>query len=110
MKYAIIELSGKQLLVEEGKHYVTNRLPYKEGSSLLMQRILLCSDNGKRLIGHPYLENLETIEIKATILEHFKGPKVTLLKMKPKKKTRWRKGHRQAHSRIMIDKILTKTN
>jgi large subunit ribosomal protein L21 len=110
MKYAIIEISGKQILVEEGKHYITNRLPYKEGSSLQMQRILLCSDNGKRLIGHPYLENLENIEIKATILEHFRGPKVTVFKMKPKKKTRWTKGHRQEHSRIMIDKILTTIN
>jgi large subunit ribosomal protein L21 len=107
MKYAIIEVTGKQILVEEGKHYITSRLPYKEGSTLRMQRVLLCSDNGKRLIGYPYLENVENIEIKATILEHFKGPKVTTLKMKPKKKTRWTRGHRQSHSRILIDKILT---
>lgn len=110
MKYAIIEVSGKQILVEEGKHYVTNRLPYTEGSAILMHRILLCSDNGKRLIGYPYLENSENIEIKATILEHFRGPKVTLLKMKPKKKTRWTKGHRQAQTRFMIDQILTNAN
>lgn len=107
MKYAIIEISGKQLLVEEGKHYVTNRLPYKEGSLLQLNRVLLCSDNGKRLIGHPYLEKSENIEIKATILEHLKGPKVTIFKMRPKKKTRWTKGHRQAQTRIMIDKITT---
>ena len=110
MKYAIIEISGKQILVEEGKHYVTNRLPYKEGSSLQMNLILLCSDNGKRLIGQPYLESKENIEINATILEHLKGPKVTIFKMRPKKKTRLTKGHRQAQTRILIDKILTKTN
>jgi large subunit ribosomal protein L21 len=110
MKYAIIEISGKQILVEEGKHYVTNRLPYKEGSSLQMNRILLCSDNGKRLIGHPYIENSENIEIKATILEHLRGPKVTIFKMRPKKKTRLTKGHRQSQTRIMIDKILTNEN
>ena len=104
MKYAIIEISGKQILVEEGKYYITNKLPYKEGSSLQMKRILLCSDNGKRLIGHPYLEN---IEIKATILEHVRGPKITVFKMRPKKKTRLTQGHRQSQTRIMIDKILT---
>ena len=108
MKYAIIEISGKQILVEEGKHYLTNRLPYKEGSSLQMNRILLCNDNGKRLIGHPYLESTEKIEVKATILEHLRGPKVTIFKMRPKKKSRLTKGHRQAQTRIMIDKILTK--
>lgn len=107
MKYAIIELSGKQILVEEGKHYVINRLPYKAGSALEMNRVLLCNDNGKRLIGYPYLQTSENIKIKATVLEHIRGPKITVFKMKPKKKTRWTKGHRQAQTRIMIDKILT---
>ena len=110
MKYAIIEINGKQILVEEGKHYVTNRLPYNEGSTLALHRVLLCSDNGKRLIGQPYLDNVKDIEIKATVLEHLRGPKITLLKMKPKKKTRWTKGHRQAQTRFMVDQILTKTN
>jgi large subunit ribosomal protein L21 len=106
MKYAIIEISGKQILIEEGKHYITNRLPHKEGSSLEMQRILLCSDNGKRFIGYPYFRDKENIKIKATILEHSSGPKVITFKMRPKKKTRWTKGHRQAQTRILIDKIL----
>lgn len=108
MKYAIIEISGKQILVEEGKHYITNRLPYTEGSSLQLNRVLLCSDNGKRLIGQPYLNTEDNIEVKATILEHVKGPKVTIFKMRPKKKSRWTKGHRQSQTRIMIDQILTK--
>ena len=46
MKYAVIEIGGKQLLVEEGKYYATNRLPHKAGSSLSLQRILLCNDKG----------------------------------------------------------------
>ena len=110
MKYAIIEIGGKQMLVEEGKYYATNRLPHKAGSSLILQRILLCNDKGRRMVGHPYIENLDTVEIKATVLEHFKNSKITVFKMKPKKKTRWTKGHRQAQTRIMIDKIQTKPN
>ena len=110
MKYAVIEIGGKQLLVEEGKYYATNRLPHKAGSSLSLQRILLCNDKGPRLVGHPYIENLESVEIKATVLEHFKVTKITVFKMKQIKKTRWTKGHRQAQTRIMIDKIQTKPN
>ena len=110
MKYAVIEIGGKQILVEEGKYYATNRLPHKAGSSLNINRILLCNDKGKRVVGHPYIENLESVEIKATVLEHFKDSKITVFKMKPKKKTRWTKGHRQAQTRIMIDKIETKPN
>lgn len=108
MKYAIIEISGKQLLVEEGKYYLTDRLPQKEGSSIELQRILLCRDNEKRFIGYPY--DSENIVVKATVLEHVMGPKVTTFKMRAKKKKRWTRGHRQAQTRIMIDKILTEQN
>ena len=110
MKYAVIEIGGKQMLVEEGKYYAINRLPHKAGSSLNINRILLCNDKGQRIVGHPYIENVDSVKIKATILEHFKDSKITVFKMKPKKKTRWTKGHRQAQTRIMIDKIQTKAN
>ena len=110
MKYAVIEIGGKQILVEEGKYYATNRLPHKAGSSLVLQRILLCNDKGRRIVGHSYIENLDLVKIQVTVLEHFRDSKITVFKMKPKKKMRRTKGHRQAQTRIMIDKIQTKAN
>jgi len=107
MKYAIIEIGGKQLLVEEGKFYATNLLPHAEGSTLSLQRVLLCNDKGRRIIGHPYIN--DPVEVKATVLEHFKAPKVIIFKMRPKKKSRWTRGHRQLQTRIMIDSIQTKS-
>jgi len=107
MKYAVIEIGGKQMLVEEGKYYAINRLPHKAGSSLNINRILFCNDKGRRVVGHPYIENLESVQVKATILEHFKDKKITVFKIKPKKKLRWTRGHRQLQTRIMIDKIQT---
>ena len=76
MKYAVIEIGGKQMLVEEGKYYAINRLPHKAGSSLNINRILFCNDKGRRVVGHPYIENLESVQVKATILEHFKDKKI----------------------------------
>ena len=110
MKYAVIEIGGKQLLVEEGKYYAINRLPQKVGSSLVLQRVLLCNDKGRRFVGHPYIKNLDLVKIQVTVLEHFKDSKITVFKMKPKKKIRWTKGHRQLQTRIMIDKIQTQVN
>ena len=78
MKYAVIEIGGKQMLVEEGKYYAINRLPHKAGSSLNINRILFCNDKGRRVVGHPYIENLESVQVKATILEHFKDKKIAL--------------------------------
>jgi ribosomal protein L21 len=65
MKYAVIEIGGKQLLVEEGKYYAINRLPQKAGSSLVLQRVLLCNDKGRRFVGHPYIENLDFLKFKS---------------------------------------------
>jgi large subunit ribosomal protein L21 len=110
MKYAIIEIGGKQLVVEEGKYYAINRLPHKVGSSLSLQRVLLCNDRGRRFIGRPYIEDLVGIKITATILEHFKDSKVIAFKMRPKKKTRVTKGHRQSQTYIMINEIQTNVN
>ena len=107
MKYAVIEIGGKQMLVEEGKYYAINRLPHKAGSSLNINRILFCNDKGRRVVCNPYIEKLESVQVKATILEHFKDKKITVFKMKPKKKLRWTRGHRQLQTRIMIDKIQT---
>lgn len=108
MKYAVVEIGGKQLIVEEGKFYAINHLPQKIGSSVLLNRILFCNDHGRRIIGYPYIGNDKNIKIVATILEHRRGSKITVFKMKPKKKYRLTQGHRQAQTQIMIDRIETK--
>lgn len=105
MKYAVIEISGKQMIVEEGKYYSINRLSQKAGSLLSLNRVLLCNDQGHRITGYPYAENVKVL---ATVLEHNRGSKITVFKMKPKKKYRLTQGHRQAQTKIMIDKIETK--
>ena len=50
----------------------------------------------------PYLEN---INIKGKILEHFRGKKTIVYKMRPKKKTRKKQGHRQELTRVLIEEI-----
>lgn len=106
MKYAIIEISGKQVFIEEGKYYLIKRLPQKIGSTLLLNRIILCNDNGDRILGFPYIE---TVNVLATVLEHCSASKIVVFKMKSKKKMALTKGYRQAQTCIMIDKIATKS-
>lgn len=68
---------------------------------MLLRVLMLQQKDGTTLIGQPFLEN---IRVWATVLRHFRGPKLHLGKHRPKK---WRKmwGHRQARSRIRIDRI-----
>ena len=102
MKYAIVEISGRQFWIEAGKYYDFNRIPTELGKQITLNRILLLKDEDKVLIGQPYLEN---VKITARILEHLRGKKTLVYKMRPKKKTRKKQGHRQELTRVLIENI-----
>jgi large subunit ribosomal protein L21 len=63
----------------------------------------LLNDEGDILIGKPYLES---VQIKGKILEHLRGKKTIVYKMRPKKKTRKKQGHRQDLTRVLIEDIV----
>jgi|TARA_B110001450_G_C17432221_1_gene404358 large subunit ribosomal protein L21 len=102
MKYAIIEVSGRQFWIEAGKYYDLNRIPTELGTQITLNRVLLVNDEGNLLIGKPYLKN---VKIEGKILEHLRGRKTIVYKMRPKKKTRKKQGHRQDLTRVLIEDI-----
>jgi len=103
MKYAIIEISGRQFWIETGQYYNFNRIPTELGKKIMFNRILLVNNEDNVLIGQPYLEN---VTIKGQVLEHLKGSKKLVYKMRSKKKTRKKQGHRQYLTRVLIEDIL----
>lgn len=105
MKYAIVEISGKQFWVEIGKFYDFNRIPTELGKEILLNRVLLLNNEGETLIGQPYLNN---VKIQGKIIKHLRGKKKIIYKMKSKKKTRRTQGHRQEFTRILIENIKVK--
>nr|YP_009496057.1 ribosomal protein L21 [Rhizosolenia setigera]AWT38497.1 ribosomal protein L21 [Rhizosolenia setigera] len=105
MKYAIVEISGRQFWVETGKYYDFNRIPTKLGQEIILNRVLLVNNDGEVLVGKPYLD---TVKIKGKVLEHRRGKKTIVYKMRPKKKTRKKQGHRQELTRILIEDITIK--
>ena len=102
MKYAIVEISGRQFWIEEGKYYDFNRIPTELGKQITLNRVLLLHDGDNLLIGKPYLQS---VKIKGKILEHFRDKKIIVYKMRPKKKTRKKQGHRQDLTRVLIEEI-----
>ena len=103
MKYAIVEISGRQFWIETGKYYDFNRIPTELGKQITLNRVLLLNDEGNLLIGKPYLES---VKIKGKILEHLRGKKTIVYKMRPKKKTRKKQGHLQELTKIYIEYIV----
>jgi len=102
MKYAIVEISGRQFWIEAGKYYDMNRIPTAIGKEVTLNRVLLVNNDGELLVGKPYLD---TVKIQGKILQHLRGQKTIVYKMRPKKKTRKKQGHRQELTRVLIEKI-----
>ncbi len=102
MKHAIVEISGRQFWIETGKYYDLNRIPTELGKEIILNRVLLANNDGEILIGKPYLDS---VKVKGKILEHLRGRKTIVYKMRPKKKTRKKQGHRQDLTRVLIEEI-----
>jgi large subunit ribosomal protein L21 len=102
MKYAIVEISGRQFWVETGKYYDMNRIPTAIGKEVTLNRVLLVNNEGDLLVGKPYLDE---VKVQGKVLEHLRGQKTIVYKMRPKKKTRKKQGHRQELTRVLIEKI-----
>ena len=103
MKYAIVEISGRQFWIEKGKYYDFNRIPTELGKQITLNRVLLLNNDGNLLVGKPYLES---VTVQGTILEHLRSKKTIVYKMRPKKKTRKKQGHRQELTRVLIKDII----
>ena len=102
MKYAIVEISGRQFWIETGKYYDLNRIPTELGKEITLNRVLLVNNDGELLICKPYLES---VKVKGKILKHLRSRKTIVYKMRPKKKTRKKQGHRQDLTRVLIEEI-----
>ncbi|MGI0489096.1 50S ribosomal protein L21 [Pantanalinema rosaneae CENA516] len=102
MAYAIIETGGKQLRVEPGRFYDVERLAVEADGSVSIDKVLFVQNDGEVTIGQPWVDGA-TVE--GTVMRHLRGRKVIVYKMRPKKKTRKKQGHRQELTRLMITSI-----
>ena len=102
MAYAIVEAGGKQFRVEPGRFYDMNRLAVEEDDTVTLDRVLFVSNGDDVQVGQPLVEGAT---VSGTVMRHLRGPKLIVYKMRPKKKTRKKRGHRQELTRLMIDSI-----
>jgi large subunit ribosomal protein L21 len=102
MTYAIIETGGKQIRVEPGRFYDIELLHVEPEEQITIDAVLFVQHNGEVTIGQPIVAGAT---VQGTVMRHFRDRKVLVYKMKPKKKTRKKRGHRQEVTRLMIDSI-----
>jgi large subunit ribosomal protein L21 len=102
MRYAIVESGGKQYRVVEGRTIEVDRLPAETGKKFDFERVLFMADGDDIMVGTPTVDG---IEVKVTVADHIKGPKIDRFKYRPKKRIRVRGGHRQQYTLLMVDFI-----
>jgi large subunit ribosomal protein L21 len=99
--FAIIKTGGKQYLVREGEQLRVEKLDKETGAKFELEALLVADEDGKEVkIGQP-----RAGQVKASIVEHGRGEKISVVKYKPKVRYRRNVGHRQPFTKIKIEKI-----
>ena len=100
--YAIVEASGQQFWLQPNRYYDLDRLSAEVDSTVTLDNVLVVNDGKAATLGQPYVQGA-SVELK--VMAHRRGPKLIVYKMRPKKKTRRKNGHRQELTRVMVQSI-----
>ena len=100
--FAVVDLGGSQIKVEEGDRVRVNTISGEPGDKITLENVLLIDQDGDTKVGTPKVEGAS---VEASIVEHGKAKKVRVFKMKRRKGYRRHNGHRQPYTDLQIDKI-----
>jgi large subunit ribosomal protein L21 len=101
--FAVIKTGGKQYRIEVGEILAIEKLDTEKGKKVIFDQVLLIEDNGKTLIGMPFVERAQVI---GEVIGNFKDKKVIIFKKKRRKQYQKKIGHRQELTQVRIEKII----
>jgi large subunit ribosomal protein L21 len=101
--YAIIRTGGKQYKVAPGEKLRVEQLPAEVGSEIVLDQVLMVGDGDSVRLGAPVVAGAT---VKATVVAHGRGEKLTIFKMKRRKNYRRHQGHRQGFTELKIEGIV----
>lgn len=101
--YAIIADGGRQYKVEEGQEVAIDFREVSAGDKLTFDKVLAISNGeGDLQLGTPTVEGAS---VQAEVVGADKGPKLVVQKLRRRKNSRRKTGHRSIHTRVRISKI-----
>ncbi|MBZ0294955.1 MAG: 50S ribosomal protein L21 [Anaerolineae bacterium] len=101
--YAIIRTGNRQYRAEVGGKLDVERLPYEVDESFEITDVLLIGDDEQTVLGQPTVEGAT---VKVTVIDQYRGKKVTVFKYRQRTNFRRRRGHRQYYTRLRVDDII----
>jgi large subunit ribosomal protein L21 len=99
--YAVVKVGGKQYRVEKGQSLLVDRMSAAEGDKVTLDPLLLAGGQETVFEG----TDLGKVKVEAVVTGHERGPKLHVLKFKPKRGYKRRTGHRADLTRLEIKDI-----
>ena len=100
--YAIVRSGGKQYRVQQGATIDVERLAAPEGGQVELAEVLLLDEDGHVTVGTPTVPG---VKVMAEVVSHGRGPRLIVFRYRAKTRYRKKTGHRQAFTRLAIQKI-----
>lgn len=100
--YAVMETGGKQYRVSAGEKLEVELLPVDAGQPFVFERVLLVSDQGKTTIGAPVVAGAKVL---VDVVEHIRGVKKVIWKMRRRKGYHKKQGHRQELTVVQVREV-----
>ena len=103
--YAIVEINGQQFKAEQGKKLFINHMKDVEaGKTVEFDKVLLVYNEGSVQVGAPTVSGAKVVcEVVNPLV---KGEKVIVFKMKRRKDSRKRNGHRQQYTQVEVKSVI----
>ena len=98
--YAIIATGGKQYKVSEGDVIDIEKIDVEAGNSVTFDQVLAVSGDALKVAA-----DVAGATVTGTVLDQGKQKKVVVYRYKRKTGYHKKNGHRQAYTRVKIDKI-----
>lgn len=100
--FAVIKTGGKQYKVNEGDVIFIEKLDVAEGDTYTFDQVLAISGDAGLKVGAPYVDGAK---VTGTVVKNGLGKKIYVMTYKPKKNEKRKMGHRQAYTKVQIDRI-----
>ncbi len=101
MSYAIIQSGGKQFRVSAGEVVRVPLLSAEVGDAVDFDTLVHSNDDNVQ-VGAPALDG---IRVSGTVVEHGRGKKIIVFKMKRRKQYKKTHGHRQDYTAVKIESL-----
>ncbi len=102
MAYAIIRSGDKQFRVTPGAVIRVPRIDAEVGTSHSFGDVLVFGDGDDVRVGAPIVDG---VGVQGTVIEHGRGQKIIVFKMKRRKQYKRKQGHRQDFTAVRIDSV-----